>query len=265
MREQEPPGWRLNLFAVLFYAYLFIPILILVLFSFNASKLGVRWTGFTTRWYHELLADRYIRQAAGNTLVVAGLSTLVATVIGTAAALGLQRYRFRGRSAAEAVLYLPVVIPEVVMGIGLLALFGMLGVARGLPTIIVSHVAFSVPFVVLTVRARLHGFDRRLEEAAMDLGAGPWQTFRRVTFPLILPGVLAGALLAFTLSLDDYIITLFTMGPGSSTLPIRVQSMIRQAATPKINALSTLWILVVLLLLGAAELLRRRNPGDGHA
>ena len=265
MREHRPPSRWLRVYAALFYLYLYLPIVILTVFSFNQSRYGVRWSGFTTHWYGELFADRYIRLAVQNTLVVASFTTVIATVIGTAAAMGLHRYRFRGHDASEATLYLPVVIPEVVMGIAMLAFFAAVRWDRGLPTIIVGHVAFSVPFVVLTVRARLHGFDRRVEEAAMDLGANEWVTFRRVTLPLIMPGVLAGALLAFTLSLDDYIITLFTSGPGSTTLPLRVYSMIRQAVTPKVNALSTLWILTVLVLLALAQYLQRRNPSGARA
>jgi spermidine/putrescine transport system permease protein len=265
VREHRPPGPALRLYAVLFYAYLYLPILILMVFSLNESRYGVRWAGFTTHWYRDLLADRYIRQATENTLVVATISTVIATVIGTATALGMHRYRFRGREASEATLYLPVVIPEVVMGIAMLAFFAAVGWQRGLPTVIVGHVAFSVPFVVLTVRARLHGFDRRIEEAAMDLGANEWVTFRRVTLPIIMPGVLAGALLAFTLSLDDYIITLFTSGPGSTTLPLRVYSMIRQAVTPKVNALSTLWILTVFVLLLLVQYVQRRSPSGVRA
>jgi spermidine/putrescine transport system permease protein len=258
--EHRPPGRWLKAYAVLAYAYMYVPILVLVLFSFNASKYGVRWTGLTLDWYRELMRDRGLQSATEVTLVVAVVSTAVATVIGTAAALGLQRYRFRGYRTSEAILYLPVVIPEVVMGIAMLAFFALLGVPRGLLTIIAGHVAFSVPFVTLTVRARLHGFDRRLEEAAMDLGASELQTFRRVTLPLIMPGVLAGALLAFTLSLDDYIITLFTSGPGTTTLPLRVFAMLKHGVTPKVNALSTIWIAVVFVLLAATQWVQRRAP-----
>ncbi len=260
---RHAPGPGLRLYALLSYAYLYGPIVILVVYSFNRSKFGVEWTGFTLQWYADLWDDRFVRAAARNTLVVAAASTALATVIGTAAALGLQRYRFRGRSLTEASLYVPVVIPEVVMGIAMLAFFAQafawlndalgLGWRLGLGTITIAHVAFSVPFVTLTVRARLAGFDRRLEEAAMDLGADEWRTFRRVTLPLILPGVVAGALLAFTLSLDDYIITLFTAGPGSTTLPLRVYAMLRQAVTPKVNALSTLWVAVVFAALLVAQ------------
>ncbi len=260
MSERHPPGPGLKLYAVLGFAYLYIPILILILFSFNVSRYSVAWTGFTLHWYNELFRDRFVWEATRNTLIIASVSALVSTVMGTAAALGMQRYAFPGKRFCEATLYLPVIIPEVVMGIAMLAFFAQMGIQLGLGTIIIAHIAFCVPFVTLTVQARLHGFDRHLEEAAMDLGANEWTTFRRITLPLIMPGVLAGALLAFTLSLDDYIITLFTAGPGSTTLPLRVFAMLRQAVTPKVNALSALWILVVfVLLLGVQWLQRSQN------
>jgi len=271
---RHAPGRALRLYALAAYTYLYGPILVLVLFSFNQSKFGVRWTGFTLDWYRALAADRFIRDATWNTLVVAAAATALATVIGTAAAVGLHRYRFRGRRLTEAALYVPVVVPEVVMGIAMLAAFAQafavldawtpLDLRLGLGTIIVAHTAFAAPFVTLTVRARLHGFDRRLEEAAMDLGADEWATFRRVTLPLILPGVVAGALLAFTLSLDDYIVTLFVAGPGSTTLPLRVYAMLRQAVTPKINALSTIWLLLVFGTLLAAQWFGRRGGVSGR-
>jgi len=257
MSERNPPGPGLKLYAVLAYAYLYVPILILILFSFNASKYSVNWTGFTLRWYDELFRDRFVWLATRNTLIIAFVSTFVSTVIGTAAALALHRYSFRGKGFSETTLYVPVIIPEVVMGIAMLAFFAQVGFQLGLGTIIIAHIAFCIPFVALTVRARLHGFDRSLEEAAMDLGANEWVTFWRITLPLIMPGVLSGALLAFTLSLDDYIITLFTAGPGSTTLPLRVFAMLRQAVTPKVNALSTLWILVVFILLVLVQWLQR--------
>jgi len=199
--------------------------------------------------------------AASNTMTIAISSTLVSVVIGTMAALALQRYNFRLKPFSQLSLYIPIVIPEIVMGIGILTLFsqlftflnnnlGLEGDARlamGLGTVIVSHIAFSVPFVTLVVQARLQGFDKSYEEAAMDLGANEWTTFRRVTFPMILPGVLSGGLLAFTLSLDDFVITFFTNGPGSTTLPIYVYGLLRRIITPQVNALSTVWILIVFL------------------
>ena len=257
MSERNPPGRGLKLYAVLAYAYIYIPILLLVIFSFNQSKYGVSWTGFTLKWYDDLFKDRFIWEATRNTLIIAFVSTLVSTAIGTAAALALQRYTFPGKGFSEATLYIPIIIPEVVMGIAMLAFFAQAGFQLGLTTITIAHVAFCIPFVTLTVRARLHGFDRRIEEAAMDLGANEWVTFWRVTLPIIMPGVLSGALLAFTLSLDDYIITLFTAGPGSTTLPLRVFAMLKQAVTPKVNALSALWLLVIFVLLALTQWLQR--------
>lgn len=257
--SEKPVSLWLRLYAGLAYTYIYLPILILIIFSFNAQKLNVHWEGFTLNWYRVLFNDSNVMLATRNTLIVAMISTAFATVIGTLAALALQRYRFPGFVFAESVLYIPVIIPEVVMGIALLIFFVLLKFQLGLFTIILSHIAFNIPFVTLVVRARLHGFDQSIEEAAMDLGANEFITFWRVTLPTILPGVLSGALLAFTLSLDDYVITYFTAGPGSTTLPLRVFSMVRFAVTPEVNALSTLWVLTVFVILGAAQLMQRRR------
>jgi spermidine/putrescine transport system permease protein len=249
----------LRIYGFLAYAYLYLPILILIIFSFNTQKLNIRWEGFTLNWYNVLFHDSNVLQATRNTLIVAFVSTFFATIIGTMAALALQRYRFPGYTLAESTLYIPVIIPEVVMGISLLIFFVLLKFKLGLFTITLSHIAFNIPFVALVVRARLHGFDRAIEEAAMDLGANELVTFWRVTLPTILPGVLSGALLAFTLSLDDYVITYFTAGPGSTTLPLRIFSMVRFSVTPEVNALSTLWVITVFVVLGAAQLIQRRR------
>jgi ABC-type spermidine/putrescine transport system permease subunit II len=223
--SEKKPSLALRLVAILTYIYLYLPIIILIIFSFNTQKLNLQWEGFTLDWYKQLFQDQDVMIALRNTLLVAAVSTLIATVIGTLAALALQRYRFPGYMAAESFLYLPVIIPEIVMGIGLLVFFSQasmflqkislyFGFSLGLGTIIIAHIAFCIPFVALVVRARLHGFDKSIEEAAKDLGANELKTFWRVTLPTIMPGVLAGALLAFTLSLDDYVITYFTAGPG---------------------------------------------------
>jgi spermidine/putrescine transport system permease protein len=220
-----------------------------------------------------LAGNRELINAARNTLLIAFTSTVFATIIGTMAALALQRFQFPAKTLSEASLYIPIVIPEIVMGISILVLFstafrfinaglGLAGDQRltlGLPTVIISHVAFSVPFVTLVVRARLHGFDKSVEEAAMDLGANEWTTFWRVTLPIIAPGVLSGALLAFTLSLDDFIITFFTTGPGATTLPIYVYGLLRRITTPELNALSTLWIAMVLVALFISQRIERRE------
>ncbi|MBI3360329.1 MAG: ABC transporter permease, partial [Chloroflexi bacterium] len=212
-----------------------------------------------------------VLSAARNTMTIAIVSTVASTIIGTMAALALQRYAFPAKTFSEVSLYIPIVIPEIVMGIGILVLFsalfrwlnsafGLQGddrLALGLGTVIVSHIAFSIPFVALVVRARLHGFDKAIEEAAMDLGADEWVTFWRVTLPIIAPGVLSGGLLAFTLSLDDFVITFFTNGPGSTTLPIYVYGLLRRIITPEVNALSTVWIFTVLVALAISQRVQR--------
>jgi len=259
MSEKKPSLW-LRIYSFLVYGFIYAPILILIIFSFNTQKLNIRWEGFTLDWYKALFSDRQIFLATRNTLIVAIISTLVATIIGTLAALAMHRYRFPFYGTSEIMMYIPIVIPEVVMGISLLVFFQkIISLPLGLNTITLSHIAFSIPFVALVVRARLHGYDKAIDEAAMDLGANEITTFRRITLPTIMPGVLAGAMLAFTLSLDDYVITLFTAGPGSTTLPLRVFSMVKTAVTPEINALSTLWVLIVFILLVIGQIAQRRK------
>ena len=257
--SEKKPSLGLRLYAVLAYAYIYLPIALLIIFSFNTQKINVRWEGFTLHWYNELFRDQDVLLATRNTLLIAFISTLLSTIIGTLAALALQRYRFPGYTVAESILYIPVIIPEVVMGISLLVFFSLLNFRLGLTTITLAHIAFNIPFVTLVVRARLHGFDKSIEEAAMDLGANWLITFWRVTLPTIMPGVLAGALLAFTLSLDDYVITYFTAGPGSTTLPLRVFSMVRFAVTPEVNALSALWIFTVFVVLVIGQVVQRKQ------
>jgi len=258
MSEKKPAVW-LRLYSLLVYGFIYAPIIILVIFSFNTQKLNVRWEGFTLHWYSELFTDRQIFVATKNTLIIAIISTLVATVIGTLAALAMHRYRFPMYNASETLMYVPIVIPEVVMGISLLVFFALINFSLGITTIIFSHIAFNIPFVTLVVRARLHGYDKAIDEAAMDLGANEFTTFRRVTLPTIMPGVLSGAMLALTLSLDDYVITFFTAGPGSTTLPLRVYSMARFMVTPEINALSTVWVLFIFILLAVGQFAQRRR------
>lgn len=258
MSEKKPALW-LRIYTFLVYAYIYIPILILIIFSFNKQKLNIRWEGFTLQWYEKLFNDHQVLLATRNTLLIAAISTLVATVIGTMAALALQRYHFPGYAASETLMYIPIVIPEVVMGISLLAFFALIKFKLGLATITLSHIAFNIPFVALVVRARLHGFDKSIEEASMDLGANELITFWRVTLPTIMPGVLSGAMLALTLSLDDYVITYFTAGPGSTTLPLRIFSMVRFTVTPEVNALSALWVAIVFVILFISDYAQRRR------
>lgn len=249
----------LGLVSGLTYLFLFAPIFVLVLFSFNKSRLGAQFTGFTTDWYAKLLRNTPILDAAWNSIQIALISTLFATFLGTLVAFAIHRLRFPGRKLVEGGLYIPIILPEIVMGISLLSLFSMLQLQPGKLTIILSHITFSLSFVYVTVRARLYDFRSDLERAAMDLGADEWLTFWWVTFPLVLPGIVAGALLAFTLSLDDLIITFFTSGPGAQTLPLRIYNMVRQGVSPEINALSTGFMAITLALVVLSEWLQRRT------
>ena len=259
----------LALHSALVYAFLYLPIVVLVLFSFTPDSFGVRLTGFTFRWYADLFSDERLIGAAVNTLVVATISTVVSTVLGTLIALGMERYSFRGRTTVDALIYMPIVIPEIVMAVSLLAffatVFGLIERVAGaqmrmsLVTVTIAHIAFSISFVVVVVRASLKGFDLRLEEAARDLGANPWRTFWRITFPLILPGIVGGALLAFTLSLDDFVISFFTAGPGTSLLPLEVYNKVKRQITPKINAVSTVMLLFSMALVLLSQYLQRRR------
>ncbi|MCB9139578.1 MAG: ABC transporter permease [Caldilineaceae bacterium] len=254
--------------AWLVFIFFYAPIVVLIIFSFNDSKFVNEWTGFSFRWYVKLFQDDAIGLALRNSLIVATVSTLISTIIGTLVALGMERFRFRGKTALDSTLYLPIIIPDIAMAVMLLLFFvqagqllGKIGLSfsLGLTTIILAHVAFNISFVAVLVRARLDGFDKSLEEAAGDLYANEWQTFRYVTLPLIMPGIVGGALLAFTLSLDDFVVTFFTSGPGSTTLPLRIYSMVKTGVTPEINALSTLMLLASMVLVLASLAIQNRN------
>ncbi|HXT20317.1 MAG TPA: ABC transporter permease [Thermoanaerobaculia bacterium] len=247
------------------YLFLYAPILVLVLYSFNRSPRSAVWTGFTLDWYRRLIANRALLRAVENSLIVALATTAITTVAGTLVALALARCRFRGKGATQAALYLPVIVPEVVIGAALVTFFGVARLRLSLGTVVIAHVAFCLSYVALVVRARLAGFDRAFEEAAADLGAGPGAVFRRVTLPLIAPGILAGALLVFTVSLDDYVVTSFVAGVGSTTLPLQIYSMLKVGVTPEVNAVSTLLLLLTVVLIAIAQHLQRpaesaRNP-----
>jgi spermidine/putrescine transport system permease protein len=250
-----------RLVAIIGYAALHVPMLLLVAWSFNASRTGARWDGFTLEWYRRL-GERADLFAALKTSLVVGISaTVLATVLGTLAALAIARGRGKAMRAAESLLALPIVTPEVVAGISLLVLFAGAGISLGLTTVIIAHTAFCLPFTILVVSARLRGMDRSLEEAALMLGADEITAFRRVTLPQLAPGVLAAALLAFTLSFDDFVITFFTAGPGTSTLPLVIYGMVRRTVEPTVNALSTLLVVgTTVLLMVAARLTENREP-----
>ena len=256
------PDWALFAFAGVVYLFLYAPIAVLIFFSFNSTRSTQVWTGFSTRWYGELLTDQSILDAFRTSLTVGVIATAIATVIGTLTALALSRHGFRGQTVTDSAIYAATVMPEIVVGVSLLVFFVAAGFALGVTTIIIAHVAFTISFVTIVVRARLSGMDPSMEEAAQDLGATPVQTFLRVTLPLILPGVMAGALLAFTLSFDDFVITFFVSGVGSSTLPLKIYSMIRFGVSPVINALSTVVLVATMVLIfGGSRILVRQEEG----
>ena len=250
--------YRLN--ALFIYLFLYAPIIILILFSFNNSQYTVAWEGFSLGWYNQLFHNPTIWGKCLNSLVIAVVTTVISTIIGTSAALVLERYQFVGRSLYAAVLYLPIIVPDIVLAIALSLFYGLTHIPRGFVTIILGHVVLTIPFVAIIVRTRLRGFDRSLEEAAADLGANEWATFFYVTLPLIIPGILGGALLAFSLSIDDFIITFFTKGVGVDTLPIQIYSMQKKfGVTPEINAVSSLLLFNSIMLVLLSLTLQRRK------
>ncbi len=245
-------------------AFFYLPILILIANSFNASRFSSSWQGFSLKWYVRLLHEPEIWAAARNTLIIAFGVTLIALVLGTTSALALHRFsRSRLQRAHYTLIYMPLVVPEILMGISLLMAFVAAGVRLGLGTIFISHVTFCVSYVALVVLGRLQDFDFSVIEAARDLGANSWTTARRVLLPMLAPGLAAGGLLAFTLSLDDFVITFFVAGPGATTLPIRVYSMIKHGATPLINALSTLLLVLTFVIVFLSQRLSRSKTMEG--
>jgi spermidine/putrescine transport system permease protein len=264
-------NWLLGTNAALVFGFLYLPVLVLIVFSFNDTRSVAVFTGFSTQWYTKLASNNALLDSARNSLLVGLITTIVATLIGTLTALAMERYRFKLRTMFDANLYLPIVIPEIVMGIALLLFFNQalfpflqnvfgIRATTGLHTITISHIAFDIPFVYVIVRARLADFDRTLEEAAADLGADEWQTFKRVTLPLLMPGIIGGALMAFTLSLDDYLITVFTKGIQDQTMPLYIYSLVRKGVTPEINALSTALLLGSIGLVGLSLTAQSGGP-----
>ncbi|MBM4187148.1 MAG: ABC transporter permease [Gemmatimonadetes bacterium] len=245
--------------AALVYLFLHAPVLALMVFSFNDSKFSASWMGFTLEWYRRLVERDDILLGLGRSLAIGLGATVVATGLGTLLALAFHRHRFPGKRAAESLLYLAIVTPEIIMGISLLAAFVAVGFSLGTLTVAIAHVTFSISFVAVVVGARLRGMDRNLEEAAMMLGADEWEAFWKVTVPSLMPGIVAGALLAFTMSFDDYVITSFVAGPGSSTLPLVVYGMVRRNIEPSINAISTLIVVITSLLIYLADRSMRRS------
>ncbi len=248
-----------NVYLILVFIFLFLPITVLILFSFNTSSLNIVFEGFTLHWYQDLLQNRTLLESLVNTLIVAGISTIVSTAIGTISAYGLHKYSFKGKNLVNELLYIPVVIPEIVLGIALLSVYTLLKLELGMFTLILAHICFCIPFVIISVRSVLEGMDSHIEEVASDLGASRFQIFTKITIPMLMPGILSGAQLALTLSLDDVVISYFTAGPGANTLPLQVYSMIKTGITPDVNALITIMLGIVFILLTISTVVQLRR------
>lgn len=248
-----------NIIIGIVLVFLFLPIFVLILFSFNTSQLNITFEGFTLKWYGELFKNTTLLLALKNTLIVAIVSTAVSTVIGTISAYGLYKYDFPLKKLVNKLLYIPVVIPEIVLGISLLAIYTVFKLELGMMTLILAHISFSIPFVIINVRNVLEQMDGNLILAANDLGASKLRTFLYITIPSLMPGILSGAELAFTLSLDDVVISYFTAGPGSNTLPLEIYSIIKTGVTPDVNALITLMLLVIFIVLTISVLINLRK------
>lgn len=256
---QDFPGF--GGFSFLFYLYLYAPILVLVVFSFNANQSATVWSGFSLDWYRAAFANQALRQAAGNSLLIAVCASMAATAIATLAALGTSRgARFKGLQLSMGAIMLPLVLPEIVVGVATLALFSTLGLSLGYGNLIIAHTVFCIPFAYLPIRARLNDMDLSLEHAAADLYAGPWRTFHKVTLPLLMPGIVSGLMLAFIVSLDNFVISMMVSQAGTTTLPIFIFGLLRMGVTPDVNAVSTLILGVSVLFVSLSYLLSKKHP-----
>jgi len=259
--------WGLGTWTALVFAFLYLPIGVLIFYSFNTSRLNIRWEGFTFHWYERLASNEPILRALQNSLIIATVTTLASVVLGTAGAWILYRYRFRFTGAIQTLVCLPMVMPEIVMGISLLVLFTVLTLPLGFTTVIIAHITFCFPFVLVAVQARLQGIDPAVEEAALDLGATPFQAFWLVIVPALKPAILSGALMAFTLSLDELIVTFFTANAATRTLPLQVFGLAKTGLNPMLNALSAVFIVSTIAFVLFSEHLRRlaRPSGAPHS
>ena len=248
-----------NIWITLIFIFLFLPIVVLIIFSFNTSRLNIIFEGFTFKWYRELFQNRVLIEALLNTLLVAIISTVVSVIIGTISAYGLKKYDFFGKKFINELLYIPIIIPEIVLGISLLCIYSFLKLKLGMFSLILSHIAFSIPFVIVNVNSAIETMNPHTEEAASDLGASKLKTFFYVVIPSLLPGMLSGAELAFTLSLDDVVISYFTAGPDSNTLPLQIFSIIKSGVTPDVNALITILLLIIFTILFVSMSLNLRR------
>ncbi|MES2822502.1 MAG: spermidine/putrescine ABC transporter permease PotC [Pseudomonadota bacterium] len=238
---------------------LYLPIAVLVINSFNASKYGIHWAGFTWKWYVKLFANESLMQAAGHSLLIAVTSASIATIIGTLAAVALHRYQFKGKAILSSMVFISMLTPEIVLAIALLIIFILVGIQLGFWSLLLGHITFCLPFVIVAVYSRLKGFDMKMLEAARDLGATEGQVFMKIILPLALPAVAAGWLLSFTLSLDDVIVSAFVTGPGYEILPLKVYSMVRVGVSPEVNSISTVLLVISLILVIISQLLLREK------
>lgn len=252
-----------NIFIGLVFLFLYLPIIILVVYSFNESKMNIVFTNFTLKWYFNLFTNTDLLEAFFNTMIIAVSSTVISTIIGTISAVGLHKYNFPFKNLVNSLIYIPIVIPEIVLGISLLSVYTLMRLELGMLTLILSHIAFSIPYVIVSVRSTLASLMPQYEEAAKDLGASNLRTFLSITLPLIKPGIVSGATLAFTLSMDDVVISYFTAGPSSNTLPLKIYSMIKTGITPDVNALSTLMLLVTIIILTSSAIIQSRKIVSG--
>lgn len=260
LRAEQVQNLVFGSWTALVFAFLYLPIALLVVFSFNSSKLNIRWEGFSTKWYEALFSNKVLITAFENSLLVAGITTVLSTVLGTLGAWMLHRYRFPYQRMLGLLIFIPMVMPEVLMGVSLLVLFvQFLNLPLGFTTLAISHTTFCFPFVLVGVQARLQGLDPFLEEAAMDLGATPFQAFWKVIVPYLMPAIVAGALMSFTLSLDEYIVSVFTTGAQSQTLPLKVYGMAKVGLNPQLNALSSLFIAATAVVAIVSHTLARRK------
>ena len=257
MKEKHPTLRKL--FILLVFIFLYLPIIVLIIYSFNKAKTNILFEGFSLKWYKELFSNHDLIEAFINTMIIAVTSTVVSTIIGTIAAVGLKKYNFPFKGLINKLIYIPIVIPEIVLGIALLSMYTLVNLNLGMITLILSHIAFSIPFVITSVRSTLSNDTKNIEEAASDLGASKFHVFKDITLPLITPGVISGATLAFTLSLDDVVISYFTAGPGSNTLPLQIYSMIKTGITPDVNALTTLMLGATIIILTISTIYQSRK------
>lgn len=255
MKKSKIPAIYISILLIIMY----LPMVFVMVYSFNENKLSTSWTGFSLKWYRMLLEDENLLEGLKNSLILGGLSCLGATIIGTLGALGMQKIRHKSKRAVEYISALPIMIPEIILGMVFMTFFALMGLKFGMLTLVIAHTAFCIPYLFLQVKARLVGMDQSLEEAARDLGAGPFRVFWDITLPLILPAVCSGAILAFAMSLDDVVISIFVTGATTNTLPIIIYTQMKLGVTPEINALCTIMLGVTLLLVVVSNLVGRKK------